>query len=97
MKTATQQVIGLWLDTTSDAPHDGGTWIVSRDEIYADGTGENASNATVATFATDQYDAARAKAIELAIELGLCVIETNEDQTQECIYRPEGQPNPLSR
>lgn len=40
MKTATQQVIGLWIDTTSDSTHEGGTWIVSRDEIYADGSGE---------------------------------------------------------
>lgn len=84
----TQKVIGLWLDTTS-------TWIISRDEIYCDGSGENASNRTVVTYATEDYADAKAHAIDLAQQSDLCVIKTNEDQTQECIYQPEGQSNPL--
>jgi hypothetical protein len=90
----TTKVIGLWLDTTSDAPGDGGTWIVSRDEMYDNG--EAATTRTVKMFPTDEYDAARAYAVELADKEGRCVIETEMDNTQACIYQPSGAVNPLA-
>jgi hypothetical protein len=90
----TTKVIGLWLDTTSDSPHDGGTWIVSRDRMYSNGEAE--TTLTAKTFATDEYDAARAYAVELADKEGRCVIETEMDNTQACIYQPSGAVNPLA-
>jgi hypothetical protein len=97
MTTANEKatkVIGLWLDTTSDAPHDGGTWIVSRDEMFSNG--EAATTRTVKTFATDEYTLARDHAIELADAEGRCVIETEADNTLACIHQPDGAINPLA-
>lgn len=89
MKTETK-VIGLWLDSTSGEP----TWIVSRDRMNARGEAETTT--TVATYAEDDYADALAFAKDLAQRSDLCVIETGTDNSQECIYQPEGAANPIA-
>ena len=84
------KVIGLWLDTTDGEP----TWIVSRDEMNAKGQAE--TTRTVATYAEDDYADALAHAKELAVAGELCVIETQADQTQECVYQVNDAANPLA-
>lgn len=87
MATKTTKVIGLWLDTTSDSDP---AWIVSRDRMTE--RGEAVTTDTVGWWALDDYDDAYERALALAIELarkdGLCVIQTEADQTQTCIYAP---------
>lgn len=85
-------VIGLWLDTTSDPRNP--AWIVSRDSMNARGEAE--TTRTVATYSEDDYADAKAHAKELAMAGELCVIETQADQTQECIYQIGGAVNPLA-
>lgn len=80
----TTQAIGLWLDTTSDAPHEGGTWIVSRDRLDEQGGAEDTR--TIRTFATGEYQAARAFALETGEREGLPVIEMDEAGRSEQIY-----------
>jgi hypothetical protein len=90
---AATNVIGLWLDESSDP--DGDTvWIVSRDTMNSKGQAE--TTRTVATYSPDDYADARLHAEELALHSDLCVIETQADQSQECIYQPEGAINPLA-
>lgn len=85
----TAKVIGLWLDETSDS--DRPAWIVSRDRMNANGEAETTD--TMEWRNLDDYDDAYEQAKEVALELarkdGLCVIQTEANQSQTCIYAPK--------
>lgn len=89
---ATTKVIGLWLDTTSEPGV--AAWIVSRDRMNSRGEAETTS--TVATYGEDDYADALAHAKELALASELCVIETQADNSQQCIHQVNNAPNPLA-
>ena len=85
----TAKVIGLWLDETSDG--DRPAWIVSRDRMNERGEAETTD--TMEWRNLDDYEDAYEQAKEVALELarkdGLCVIQTEADQSQTCIYAPK--------
>ena len=87
-KTKVASVIGLWLDRGHET-----MWIVSRDQMNESGQAEYTR--TVATYSEDDYADAKIHAIDLAQQGCYCVIQTEADQSQTCIYQPEGAVNPL--
>jgi hypothetical protein len=76
-------VIGLWLDTMGGEPP---MWIVSRDAMNA--SGEAVSTDTLDTFAEDEYESARARALLLGGRHGVPVVQTALGGTQEDIWTP---------
>ncbi len=83
MVATTQQIIGVWYDRYS-SPDDNG-WVVSDDQMNAKGEAET----TMTVEMYDDYDSAREAAIDRGQRLDRPVIETDDDDGQECIYTPD--------
>lgn len=87
--TKAEKVIGIWLDQTSDP--DEPAWIVSRDRMNEKGEAETTD--TVEWRNVNEHDDACEQAKEVAIELarkeGLCVVQTEGDQSQSVVYAPK--------
>lgn len=88
MTGTTAKVIGLWLDESEPGKE---AWIVSRDEM--DEMGRAITTSTVECRGLGDHEDAYEQAFEVALDLarkdGLCVIRTEADQGQTCVYAPK--------